>query len=145
MQRNALDTCLSCFMEPLSPAHAPWSTSFENIALMFALHQRIVKHFAQYIDVRSLHVDYEVLVHEPDATSRRIVDFCGLPWDDRCLSFHETQRSAQTLSHAQVRKPMYTSSAGRAARFGTAIDGLRHALESHNVSCQSSADTEAKV
>jgi hypothetical protein len=52
-------------------------------------------------------------VADLDGQARRIIDYCGLPWDDRCLSFHETDRPVRTASATQVRQPIYSSAVGR--------------------------------
>jgi Sulfotransferase family len=60
-----------------------------------------------------LDVQYEELVADFEPQARRIIAYCGLPWDERCLSFHKTQRPVRTASTAQVRQPIYRSSIGR--------------------------------
>ena len=60
-----------------------------------------------------LDVQYEELVIDFEEQARRIVTHCGLEWDDRCLSFYETQRPVKTASVVQVRQPVYRSSVGR--------------------------------
>lgn len=68
------------------------------------------------------------LVADLDGEARRIIDFCGLDWDDRCLRFWETGRTVPTLSADQVRQPLYERSVGRHARWGASLDPLRSAL-----------------
>jgi len=60
-----------------------------------------------------LEVQYEDLVDDFEVQARRIVEFCGLDWDERCLAFYKTERSVHTASAAQVRQPLYRSSIGR--------------------------------
>ncbi len=73
-------------------------------------------------------VSYEDLVTNQEAVSRRIIDFIGLPWDDRCLRFHESSFQTRTLSLEQVRRPIYRTSVKRSDRFGRRLDPLRTAL-----------------
>ncbi len=54
-----------------------------------------------------LEVRYEDLVRDLEGQGRRIIDFCGLDWDYRCLRFWETSRTVLTLSSDQVRQPLY--------------------------------------
>jgi hypothetical protein len=58
-------------------------------------------------------VQYEDLVADQEGQTRRVLDFCGLEWDDRCLDFHQTDRPVLTASNWQIRQPIYTSSIGR--------------------------------
>ena len=60
-----------------------------------------------------LDVEYESVVANLEDEARRIIAYCGLSWDDRCPSFHETERQIMTASVWQVRQPLYASSVGR--------------------------------
>jgi hypothetical protein len=64
-------------------------------------------------DGAMLDVSYEDLVANLEFHARRIVSYCGLEWDDACLSFYKTRRSVRTASATQVRQPIYSSSIGR--------------------------------
>ena len=71
---------------------------------------------------------YERLVEDFGGEARRIIEFCGLDWDDRCLRFWETGRTVLTLSADQVRQPLYVRAVGRHARWGGLLDPLRTGL-----------------
>ncbi len=81
------------------------------------------------LDLPMLTVRYEDLVADQERVSRQIIDFCGLPWDDRCLRYYESGRAAHTLSYDQVRRPIYGSSVGRARHFEKHLGPLREGLE----------------
>jgi hypothetical protein len=72
-----------------------------------------VDHWRQVLPIPILEVQYETLVGNLEAESRRLIDFLGLDWDPACLAFHETERTVATASHWQVRQPLYASSVGR--------------------------------
>jgi hypothetical protein len=75
-----------------------------------------------------LDIDYEDVVADPAAASRRLVAFCGLDWDDTCLDFHDTDRSIVTASAWQARQPVYRGSAQRWRNYEPwlgALDQLR--------------------
>jgi hypothetical protein len=63
-----------------------------------------------------------------DGEARRLIAHCGLPWDERCLSFHETARPVRTASATQVRQPIYRSAIGRARFHEQFLAPLRAAL-----------------
>ncbi|MGB1885378.1 MAG: sulfotransferase, partial [Gammaproteobacteria bacterium] len=65
-----------------------------------------------------LDVAYEDVVADTEAQVRRVLDYVGLPFDERCLEFHHNKRSVHTASMAQVRRPIYKSSVARWERFG---------------------------
>jgi hypothetical protein len=75
-----------------------------------------------------LDLHYEELTADQEAASRRLLAFCGLEWDERCLRFHDTQRVVQTSSVLQVRQPMYRSSVGRWKRYEAHLQPLLEAL-----------------
>jgi hypothetical protein len=62
---------------------------------------------------RILDVRYEDVVADLEGQARRVLAYCGLPWDDRCLAFHQTRRPVRTASATQVRRPIYHSAIGR--------------------------------
>ena len=75
-----------------------------------------------------LEVRYEDMVASPEATSRRLIDFCQLDWDNRCLAFHENRRVVRTSSLSQVRQPIYRSSIGKWQHYGRHLGPLFEAL-----------------
>ena len=89
-----------------------------------------MRHWRTLLGNQLLEIPYESLVGDQEQMTRRILDFCGLPFDERCLRFWETGRTVLTLSQDQVRKPMYDSSVARHEPFGSLLDPLRDALGS---------------
>ncbi len=65
------------------------------------------------IDLPVMETQYEELVTDQEKITRRLVEYIGLEWDDRCLSFHKSKRHVATASYNQVKLPMYTKSIGR--------------------------------
>ncbi|MCP3904262.1 MAG: tetratricopeptide repeat protein [Planctomycetes bacterium] len=126
--RNALDTCLSCYLERLTPASAPWATDLRHLGLYYREYERLMTHWREVLDIRLLEIDYEAIADDQDAAAHRIIEFCGLPWNDACARSHEGRGADTTLSYDQVRRPVYRTSVGRAERFGTLLDPLREAL-----------------
>ena len=68
------------------------------------------------------------MVADLEGEARRLVDFCGLAWDDACLAFHETERPVHTTSAAQVRRPVYGTSVARWRRYERQLGPLLEAL-----------------
>jgi hypothetical protein len=75
-----------------------------------------------------LDVSYEDVVDNLEGQARRLIDYCGLPWDDRCVSFHKTSRSVRTASNVQVRKPLFRSSLERWRNYEAGLAPLLHEL-----------------
>ncbi len=127
-RRDPVDTCTSCFMSELMPAKMPYTTNLTSLGFAYRQYERLMAHWARVLDARLLRVEYEEVVADLPTQARRIIDFLDLDWDDRCERFHESGRTAQTLSYDQVQQPIYKSSVGRAERFGAHLDPLRQAL-----------------
>ena len=72
----------------------------------------MMAHWHAVLPGRVLDVQYEDVVADQQGQTRRLLDFCGLPWEDACLRFHETERAIRTASSEQVRRPIYDSSIG---------------------------------
>jgi hypothetical protein len=79
-------------------------------------------------DGAMLELRYEDIVDNFEREARRLIVYCGLDWDDRCLAFHATARPVRTASAAEVREPVYRRSVGRAQRYGELLWPLRDAL-----------------
>lgn len=132
--RDPLDTCLSCWMEPLGMAGTAYASSFEDLAWYHHRLEGFAAHWRDHLDVPMLDLSYESLVADPEAGVRSLLEFVGLPWNDACMKFHEVKRVERTLSFDQVTKPMYTTSVKRAEKFGERLDPLRTALADANAS-----------
>jgi hypothetical protein len=76
-----------------------------------------------------LDVHYEDVVSDLETQVRRLLDFCGLPFEEACLNFHETKRAVKTASSEQVRQPIYSSSLNRWRNYEAHLDALVHILE----------------
>jgi tetratricopeptide (TPR) repeat protein len=111
-RRDPRDIALSIFSESFAPS-ATYATDLDDIAFVIAQQERLMRHWQASSPLPILEFEYERIVADTEAQIRRLVDFAGLPWDARCLDFHASGRSVQTLSRWQVRQPMHARSVGR--------------------------------
>jgi tetratricopeptide (TPR) repeat protein len=113
VRRDPIDSCLSCYFQDFPPA-LNFTLDLTALAHYYREHRRLMEHWRAALRPGTLlDVPYEELIADHEGWTRRIVEFLGLPWDDRCLSFHSTERSVLTASYWQVRQKIYTSSVGR--------------------------------
>lgn len=130
LRRQPMDTCLSNFRQ-LFAASAPYfdySYALEDVGRYYLQFDRLMAHWARTLPGRLLSVDYEELVDHQEAETRRLLDFCGLPWDDACLHFERNATPVTTPSAVQVRATLHRDSLERWKRYGAAMDGLRTIL-----------------
>jgi hypothetical protein len=101
--RNPLDTCLSCYTTLFTHGHE-FSYDLTEAGLYYRNYAQLMAHWRTVIPAdRLLEVTYENVVDDFETQARRLVEFCGLPWSEECLRFHETTRPVRTASLHQVR------------------------------------------
>jgi Sulfotransferase family len=136
--RDPIDTCISCFSKLFS-AEQSHTYDLAELGRYYARYQRLMAHWRAVLPAgRILDVRYEDLLADLKGQAQRIIAYCGLPWDERCLAFHKTQRPVRTASATQVRRPLYTSAVGRWRVYeqylGPLLDAL--AADARSVSVQ---------
>jgi hypothetical protein len=113
VRRDPLDTCVSCFSK-LFAGEQPYAYDLAELGGYYRAYEALMEHWRRVLpEGVVLEVQYEELVADFEPQARRLLAYCGLEWDDRCLAFHETQRSVRTASATQVRQPIYGTSVGR--------------------------------
>ncbi len=131
-RRHPLDSCLSCFRQLFAKGQT-FTYDLADIGEYFLEYQRMMDHWHDVLPGKVLTVQYEALVGDFEPQLRRLLEHCGLPWEDACLNYHETERPVRTASSEQVRKPIYTGSIGfwrnYEAELGELIDVLEPVLE----------------
>jgi hypothetical protein len=111
--RDPVDTCVSCFSKLFS-AEQNHTYDLGELGRYYRHYERLMAHWRRVLpEGRMLDVRYEDVVADLEAQARRIIAYCGLPWDERCLAFHKTDRPVRTASATQVRQPIYASAVGR--------------------------------
>jgi Flp pilus assembly protein TadD len=125
LQRDPIDTCLSCYFHQFPPA-LNYTLELADLAHYYREHRRLMDHWRSVLPADSfLDVPYAELTAEQEGWSRRIIEFIGLPWNDRCLAFEKTERPVNTASVWQVRQKMYRTSVGRWRHYEKFIGPLR--------------------
>ncbi|WP_128971186.1 tetratricopeptide repeat-containing sulfotransferase family protein [Bradyrhizobium tropiciagri] len=126
--RDPVDTCVSCFSKLFS-AEQNHTYDLGELGRYYRRYERLMAHWCRVLPAGSvLDVRYEDVVGDLESQARRIIAHCGLPWDDRCLSFHRTERPVRTASATQVRKPIYRSAVGRWRVYEDQLEPLLTAL-----------------
>ncbi|MGH8282854.1 MAG: sulfotransferase family protein, partial [Gammaproteobacteria bacterium] len=137
--RDPLDTCVSCFSKLFTTGHH-FSYELGELGRFYRLYEELMAHWRTVLPPgRMLEVRYEDVVKDMEEQARKLLAFCGLPWDDACLRFYEISRPVRTASLAQVRQPIYASSVGRWKRYEKYLDPLRQALAGKQTSLETDA------
>ncbi|MEM9533392.1 MAG: sulfotransferase [Pseudomonadota bacterium] len=127
-RRHPLDSCLGTFKQLFASGQL-FSYDLYDLAHYYCEYERLMDHWNQVLPGKVLRVNYEDVVADLDTQARRIAEHCGLPWEDRMLSFHETKRAVKTASSEQVRQPIYSSSVNLWRHYETQLEELIDYLE----------------
>lgn len=127
--RNAADTCLSSYMTLLSE-HSPYTNDPTNLIAVYQEHVRLMELWSETIPAdRFRIVHYEDLVLDREQTTRDVIAFCDLPWDDVCLHPELNSRDVRTASQWQVRQPVYTRSIERWRNYKDCLGGFAKLID----------------
>lgn len=126
--RDPMDTCLSIYFQQFNDLHA-YARDLSDLGYYYHSYEKLMQHWRSVLDLPLLEIRYEEVVADPNTWIPRMVEFCGVEWDERCLQFHKTKRAVNTPSTEQVRQPLYSRSVGRWRHYETQLEPLRIALE----------------
>lgn len=124
VMRDPADTCLSCYSK-LFAANIAFSYNLAELGRFYRRYHELMAHWRAVLPHGSmLDVRYEDMVANPEEQTRRLLDYCNLPWDERCLRFHETSRNVTTASAVQVRQPLFKSALNRRQHYEANLQPL---------------------
>jgi tetratricopeptide (TPR) repeat protein len=127
-RRDRVDTCLSCYTK-LFAGEQPFAYDQTELGRFHRAYRTLMAHWCATLPPSHfLEMDYEGVLDDLEREARRMLDFLGLPWNERVLRFHETERPVRTASVNQVRQPIYRTSAGRWRKHAAHLQPLLAAL-----------------
>jgi tetratricopeptide (TPR) repeat protein len=126
-RRNPLDSCLSIYFQSFNAGHQ-YSFNLANLGYWYKDYLRLMQHWKKIFGDRILDVDYDLTVNDTETTARKLIEFCDLEWDEKCLEFHKQDRAIRTASQWQVRQPIYKTSLERWKRYDKHIGVLKEIL-----------------
>ncbi|MBY6186766.1 sulfotransferase [Marinobacter hydrocarbonoclasticus] len=126
-RRDPMACCFSNFKQLFAEGQE-FSYSLENMAAYYRGYETLMDHWDSVFPGEILRVQYEEVVADLDTQVRRILNYLNLPFDERCLAFHKTDRSVRTASSEQVRQPLYRSGLAQWRHFEAQLAPLQAAL-----------------
>jgi tetratricopeptide (TPR) repeat protein len=106
-RRHPLDSCLGSFKQLFYKGQS-FTYDFFELGQYYLQYQRIMDHWNEVLPGRVLDVHYEDMVRDQEGQTRRLLNALGLPFEEQCLRYWETERAINTASSEQVRRPIYT-------------------------------------
>jgi tetratricopeptide (TPR) repeat protein len=126
-RREPMGCCFSN-LKQLFASGQEFTYGVEDIARYYRTYLELMRHWDQVLPGWVLRVHYEDVVDDLEGSVRRVLDFCGLPFEAQCLDFHNTQRSVRTASSEQVRQPLYRDGLEQWKNFEPWLGPLKAAL-----------------
>ena len=126
-RRNPLDCCFSGFKQLFAEGQE-FSYSLADIGQYYRDYVRLMDHWGKVLPGFVLRVNNEEVIADLEREVRRLLEFCGLPFEQACLNFHKTQRNVRTPSSEQVRRPVNSSGVGQWRKYSAFLGPLKQSL-----------------
>jgi len=115
-RRHPFDSCLGAYKQLFGHGQN-FTYDMLDLAHYYQQYDVMMKHWHDVLPGKVLDVHYEETVTDLEGQVHRILDHCGLPFEESCVRFHETERAVKTASSEQVRQPIYTGALGKWRRY----------------------------
>ena len=113
VNRNPVDTCVSCFTR-LFNRKQEHTYDLAELGRYYADYAKLMAHWRKVLPADAFQdINYEDIVADQEGQARRLLEYCGLEWNEACMDFHKTKRQVRTASVTQVRQPIYKTSVER--------------------------------
>ena len=126
-RRNPMDCCFSGFKQLFGEGQE-FSYGLEDIGRYYMAYETLMSHWHKVLPGEILTVQHEDVLDDLEGQVRRLLDFCGLPFEENCLSFHKTKRVIKTPSSEQVRQPIYKTGMDQWRPFDQHLNDLKQVL-----------------
>jgi tetratricopeptide (TPR) repeat protein len=126
-RRHPLACCLSVYKQ-LFARGQHFSYDLGELGRYYRDYVELMAHYDEVLPSRVHRVHYESMVDDTEGEVRRLLEFCGLPWEEGCLRFHENKRAVRTASSEQVRKPIYREGKDHFRHYAAWLGPLENAL-----------------
>lgn len=126
-RRAPMAACFAAFKQHFARGQ-PFSYDLTDLGRYYRDYAELMAGFDEAAPGRVLRLHYEDMVADTEAQVRRLLDFCGLPFEAECLAFHENKRAVRTASSEQVRQPIYASAVEHWRNYEQWLGPLKAAL-----------------
>ena len=120
-RRHPFDSCLGAYKQLFGQGQN-FTYDMLDLAHYYQQYDAMMKHWHEVLPGKVLDVHYEETVTDLEGQVDRILEHCGLPFEEGCLRFYETKRAVKTASSEQVRQPIYSSALGKWRRYDKHLD-----------------------
>ena len=128
-RRHPLGCCFSNFKQQFARGQ-DFSYSLTDVGRYYRDYVELMAHFDEVLPGRVHRIHYEQMIDDTEAEIRRLLDYCGLPFDEQCLRFYQNERAVRTASSEQVRRPIYRQGVDHWRHYEPWLGPLKEALGS---------------
>ncbi|MFT4937979.1 MAG: tetratricopeptide (TPR) repeat protein [Paraglaciecola sp.] len=126
-RRHPMACCFSGFKQLFGEGQT-FTYSLDNISRYYKSYVKLMDHWTEVLPDEILRVQHEDVINDLEAEVRRMLEFCGLPYEQQCLDFYKTERTIKTPSSEQVRQPIYRSGMEQWRNFEEYLQPLKSGL-----------------
>jgi len=131
-RREPMAACFANFKQ-LFAAGQEFTYSLEDIADYYADYIRLMDHWHSILPGQVLTIGYEDVVNDLETQVRRILEHCGLEFEERCLRYYDKDRAVRTASSEQVRQPIYRDAVKQWRNYESHLEPVRKILTERGV------------
>jgi tetratricopeptide (TPR) repeat protein len=132
--RHPLATFFAIFKQCFTQGY-PFSYDLDELCEYQIAHHKLMQHWQQQLGQHLYSLSYENLVTDIEGETRKLLDYCELPWEPNCFEFQQNKTATTTASASQVRQPLYSSSIGKWKKFSQQLSEVKLRFEAAGITC----------
>lgn len=134
VQRHPLDTFFAIFKQCFTQGY-PFSYDLNELCEYQIAHHKLMRHWQQELGEHLYSISYERLVADVAGETRKLLDYCELPFEAECIEFQQNKTASTTASASQVRQPLYSSSVAKWKKFSKQLAEVKLKFEAAGIRC----------
>ena len=127
--RDAMNNCFSLYKNTFGTSGHGYSYDQTKLSKHYNLHVKLMKHWKNVLGDKIFLLKNESLIDDQKAVTAKLLEHCGLEWENQCLEFYKTQRDVRTISIRQVRNPINKKSLGLWKNYADSLSEMQKSLK----------------
>jgi tetratricopeptide (TPR) repeat protein len=132
VRRRPMAACYAIYKTLFQDGY-PFSYDLKELGRYYVAYRRLMRHWSETLPGAIHELQYENLVADPVQQTRKLLEFCGLDWEDACADFHKNTAPTTTASAAQVRRRLYNTSVTQWRNYATQLAPLQEQLKAAGI------------
>lgn len=122
--KNAVDNCFGCYKQIFNVGQWPCIYNLDELKLFYMNYHKVMNYWRSMFAGEIFHLEYEALIEDQEGVTRKLLEYCGLPWTDACLEFHEKPGLVRSTSSSQVRQKLYSHAINQSEKYAEHLKPL---------------------